>query len=172
MPLTVVGVMAPKVRVIAGVEVAVATVPETPLAVVTDTEVTEPVAAEVQVGARVVPAEVKTCPAVPFASIAVVPAADWYGIEPPSPPARLVAVVAVAALPVMEPVIGLVTVKLTNVPTEVKEEAVTPELSVVPVRVKAAAVTVMSAVPLKETPLIFRAVCKAVAVPAFPVTVV
>jgi hypothetical protein len=172
MPLTVVGVMAPKVRVIAGVEVAVATVPETPLAVTTETEVTEPVAAEVQVGARVVPAEVRTCPAVPFASIAVVPAADWYGIEPPSPPAMLVAVVAVAALPVILPVIGLVTVRLVSVPTEVRDEASTLAAKVPPVNVPAAAVTVISAVPLKETPLIFRAVCKAVAVPALPVIVV
>lgn len=41
-PLVEVGVMAPKVRVIAGVVVAVATVPDTPLAVVTDTVVTVP----------------------------------------------------------------------------------------------------------------------------------
>jgi hypothetical protein len=41
-PLTVVGVTLPRVRLIAGVVVAVATVPETPLAVVTETEVTEP----------------------------------------------------------------------------------------------------------------------------------
>jgi hypothetical protein len=41
-PLTDVGVIAPSVRVIAGVLVAVATVPLTPLAVVTDTEVTDP----------------------------------------------------------------------------------------------------------------------------------
>ena len=43
MPLTVVGVIAPSVRLIAGVVVAVATVPETPFAVVTDTLVTVPV---------------------------------------------------------------------------------------------------------------------------------
>lgn len=36
------GVIAPRERVIAGVEVAVATEPETPLAVVTETEVTVP----------------------------------------------------------------------------------------------------------------------------------
>ena len=40
--LTVVGVIAPKVKDIAGVVVAVATVPETPLAVVTEAEVTVP----------------------------------------------------------------------------------------------------------------------------------
>lgn len=49
----------------------------------------------VHVGASVVPAEVSTCPAVQFASMAVVPAADWYGMLPPDHPARLVAVVAV-----------------------------------------------------------------------------
>lgn len=41
-PLTLVGVIAPRVSVIAGVVVAVATEPETPLAVVTDTDVTVP----------------------------------------------------------------------------------------------------------------------------------
>lgn len=41
-PLTVVGVMAPRIKVMAGVVVAVATVPETPLAVATETEVTVP----------------------------------------------------------------------------------------------------------------------------------
>ncbi len=39
---TLVGVIAPSVRVIAGVVVGVATVPLTPLAVVTETDVTEP----------------------------------------------------------------------------------------------------------------------------------
>ena len=42
LPLTVVGVIAPRVKVIAGVVVAVATDPETPLAVVTETLVTLP----------------------------------------------------------------------------------------------------------------------------------
>ena len=42
LPFTVVGVMAPRVSEIAGVVVAVATDPDTPLAVVTDTEVTVP----------------------------------------------------------------------------------------------------------------------------------
>jgi hypothetical protein len=51
-----------------------------------------------------------------------------------------------------------VTVKLASVPTEVKDEAVTPDANVVPVNVPAAAVTVMSAVPLKDTPLMLRAV--------------
>lgn len=39
-----------------------------------------------------------------------------------------------------------------------------------PVSVPAAAVTVMLAVPSKDTPLIVLAVCRAVAVPALPVT--
>jgi hypothetical protein len=42
-PLTDVGVIAPKVKVMAGVEVAVATLPEIPLAVTTEAEVTVPV---------------------------------------------------------------------------------------------------------------------------------
>jgi hypothetical protein len=45
-PFTVVGVIAPRVREMAGVVVAVATVPETPFAVVTDTLVTVPVPLE------------------------------------------------------------------------------------------------------------------------------
>lgn len=42
LPFTDVGVIAPSVRLIAGVDVAVATVPETPFAVVTETLVTVP----------------------------------------------------------------------------------------------------------------------------------
>ena len=92
--------------------------------------------------------------------------------------ARAVAsTVAVAALPVVEPeepvtepVMGFVTVRLTSVPTEVKEEAVTPEFKVAPVKVPAADVIVILPVPSKEVPLIVRAVCRAVAVPAFPET--
>jgi hypothetical protein len=42
-PLIEVGVIAPRVKVMAGVVVAVATVPDTPLAVTTETEVTVPV---------------------------------------------------------------------------------------------------------------------------------
>jgi hypothetical protein len=43
MELTVVGMIAPKVSVIAGVVVGLATVPEIPLAVTTETPVTDPV---------------------------------------------------------------------------------------------------------------------------------
>jgi len=42
-PLTLVGVIAPRERLIEGVEVGLATVPETPLAEATETEVTVPV---------------------------------------------------------------------------------------------------------------------------------
>ncbi|KKS68977.1 MAG: hypothetical protein UV39_C0025G0006 [Candidatus Azambacteria bacterium GW2011_GWA2_42_62] len=49
------------------------------------------------------------------------------------------------------------------------EEDTTVALRAVPVRVPAAAVTVMSAEPLKLTPLMFLAVCKVVAVEALPV---
>ena len=52
----------------------------------------------------------------------------------------------------------------------VSDEAVTPDASVAPVSVPAAAVTVILAVPSKDTPLIVLAVCRAVAVPALPVT--
>ena len=50
-----------------------------------------------------------------------------------------VASVAVAALPVILPAIGLVTVKLANVPTLVKLEPVTVAFNEVPVNVPAAA---------------------------------
>ena len=76
-PLTEVGVIAPNPMVRAGVVVAVAQVAVTPLlAAAVETEVTVPVVGVVQVGAKVVPAEVKTCPAVPLAKSAVVSAAD------------------------------------------------------------------------------------------------
>jgi hypothetical protein len=60
-------------------------------------------------------------------------------------------------------------VRLVRVPTLVSDEAVTPEFRVLPLRVPAAAVTVISAEPLKETPLMLRAVCRVVAVEALPV---
>jgi len=76
-PLTVEGVMAPRPIVNRGAVVVAVQVAVTPLlAAVVSTEVTVPVAAVVQVGARVVPAEVRTCPAEPFANIAVTPADD------------------------------------------------------------------------------------------------
>lgn len=58
MPLTDVGVIAPKVSEMAGVVVAVATVPLTPLAEVTDTVETPPAVA----GAHAVPFHCKTWP--------------------------------------------------------------------------------------------------------------
>ena len=85
--------------------------------------------------------------------------------------------VAVAALPVVlpllpvtDPVMGAVTVNAANVPTLVSEDASTLLANVAPVRVPAAAVTVIAAVPSKFTPLMARAVWRAVAVLALPVT--
>ena len=60
-------------------------------------------------------------------------------------------------------------VPLVIVPTLVKLEPVTVEFKVVPVKVPASAVTVISAVPLNDTPLIFLAVASLDAVVAFPV---
>jgi len=90
-------------------------------------------------------------------------------------PAKSLAVVHLAALPALPvtlPVIGLVTVKLPSVPTDVNEEATTLLAKVVPVNVPASAAAdmVISAVPSKLTPLIVLAVCNAVAVAALPVT--
>ncbi|WP_214293731.1 hypothetical protein, partial [Escherichia coli] len=48
-----------------------------------------------------------------------------------------------------------------NVPTDVKEDAVTPLFSVAPVNVPAAAVTVTFVVPSNEVPFIVLAVCSA-----------
>ena len=62
------------------------------------------------------------------------------------------------------------TASEVNVPTEVSDDAVTPEAKVPPVSVPAAAVTVIFAVPSNDVPLIVLAFCRAVAVPAFPVT--
>ncbi len=59
-----------------------------------------------------------------------------------------------------------------RVPTDVNEDDTTGEFKDVPVNVVASAVTVILAVPLKDVPFIFLAVCSAVAVPAFPVIVV
>lgn len=87
-------------------------------------------------------------------------------------PVKLALVVTVAAFPVTLPAIGAVTVRVARVPTEVREDAVTPDDRVDPVSVPAAAVTVIAAVPSKATPLMFRAVASFVAVPALPDTVV
>jgi len=78
--------------------------------------------------------------------------------------------VAVAAFPLMLPVIVPDTVRDERVPTLVRDDARTFAANVAPVSVPAAAVTVMFPLPSNETPLIVRAVCKTVALPAFPVT--
>ena len=81
-------------------------------------------------------------------------------------------VVTVAALPVILPAIGLVTVKFAKVPTEVNDDPRIVDFNDAPVKVVASAVTVISAVPSKATPLILLEVANCVAVPALPVTVV
>jgi hypothetical protein len=83
----------------------------------------------------------------------------------------VVALVAVAALPVILPIIGFVTVKFAKVPTLVKLEPVTVEFNVVPVKVPAAAGTLISLLPSKGIPFIFFGVANFEAVPAFPVIV-
>jgi hypothetical protein len=60
------------------------------------------------------------------------------------------------------------TVILVKVPTVVRLELVTVAFNVFPVSVPAAAATVMSALPLNATPLIFLGVAKVVAVAALP----
>lgn len=62
--------------------------------------------------------------------------------------------VAVPAFPVIEPVIGLVTVRFPKVPTLVRLLVITEALKVLPVNVPAAAVTVIGADPSKLTPFI------------------
>jgi hypothetical protein len=82
--------------------------------------------------------------------------------------------VAVPALPVTLPAIGLVTVKLVKVPTLVKLDPVTVDFKVVPVKVPASAVEVIviSPLPSNATPLMVLAVANLVAVAALPVIVV
>ena len=86
----------------------------------------------------------------------------------------VVALVAVAALPVMLPEIGAVTVRFVRVPTEVKDEESTLAARVAPVKVPASAmaeaVMLMLEVPSKATPLIVLGIARAVAVAALPVT--
>ena len=86
--------------------------------------------------------------------------------------AAVVAVVEVAALPVILPTIGLVTVKFAKVPTLVKLDPVTVEFKEVPVNVPASTITVISPLPSKSILFIFLAVANLVAVPALPVTFV
>lgn len=86
-------------------------------------------------------------------------------------PVKLALVVTVAAFPDTDPVMVFVTVRFKRVPTEVREEAKTVAFSVAPVKVPAAAVTTMLPVPSKDTVFMVLAVCKAVAVDAFPVSV-
>jgi hypothetical protein len=78
----------------------------------------------------------------------------------------VIAEVAVAALPVILPAMGLVTVKFAKIPTLVKLEPVTVDFNVVPVNVPVAAGTVISTLPSNATPLIFFADANLVAVPA------
>ena len=83
-------------------------------------------------------------------------------------PVKFALVVTVAALPVILPSIGLVTVKFANVPKLVKLEPVTVAFNVVPVNVPASdeAVMLISPLPSNATPFIFLAVANLVAVPA------
>ena len=87
-------------------------------------------------------------------------------------PVKLALVVTVAAFPVIDPAIALVTVKLVKVPTLVKLEPTIVDFKEVPVSVVASAVTVISALPSNATPLIFLVAANLVAVPALPVMVV
>jgi len=79
--LTVVGVIAPRARVIAGVVVLVATVPETPFAAVTDTLVT-------------VPLPPPTADKTPLLSVILVPAVTIAGTPLEFKPKRELAVLA------------------------------------------------------------------------------
>ena len=85
----------------------------------------------------------------------------------------VLALVAVAALPVILPTIGFVTVRFANVPTLVKLEPVTVDFKVFPVKVPASAVAVIviSPLPSNATPFIFLAVANLVAVDAVPADV-
>jgi hypothetical protein len=77
-----------------------------------------------------------------------------------------VAVDAEAALPLIFPLMVLVTVKLANVPTDVKLELMTDDFKVVPVSDPASLVIIISLVPSNAVPLIFLALVNLVAVDA------
>lgn len=136
---------------------------------VTDTAVTRPLAFTVNAGT---PAFVPNEPTVLFTVARVIgidafavpsKAADVPVASPVAENVRPVArAVAVDEFPetvaLIEPaVIEPVTTSEPSVPTDVSDDVTTFEASVVPVRVPAAAATVMSAVPLNDTPLMFRA---------------
>jgi hypothetical protein len=83
-------------------------------------------------------------------------------------PVKLALVVTDAALPVILPLIALVTVKFAKVPILVKLEPVIVDFKVVPVKVPASAeaVIVISPLPSNATPFIFLDVDNFVAVEA------
>ena len=70
--------------------------------------------------------------------------------------------------PLATAIVVALQVPVVMVPTLVKLEPVTVDFKVVPVKVPASAVTVISALPLKATPLIFLEVANVVAVVALP----
>jgi hypothetical protein len=86
-------------------------------------------------------------------------------------PVKFAFVVTVPAFPVTLATIGLVTVRLPNVPTEVNDELTIAGFNVVPVKAAAlaAVLIVISDEPSKATPFIFFGAASFVAVPAFPV---
>jgi hypothetical protein len=119
------------------------------------------------VGLRVVPVKV------PASDVAVMLILDVPSKATPLIVLGVARAVAVAALPVILPEIGAVTVRLPSVPTEGKRRRkLTTWLQVVPVKVPASDVAVMLIleVPSKATPLIVLGVARAVAVAALPVT--
>lgn len=147
------------VAVVALVAVVAAVARSTVMLFGTWASVTEPVKPE-SAGSRAastVPAEKN--------AVAESPACAVPTVSPVAVPVRLVATPADGV-----PISGVTSVG--DAPKLVSDEAVTPAANVVPLSVPAAAVTVIAAVPSKLTPFIARAVCRAVAVPALPVTLV
>jgi hypothetical protein len=144
-PLPVSSVTAAKMFALDGVASAVATPvprPETP----------------VEIGRLVALARL-ACVGVP--RVGVVSVGEVANTKLPDPVAPVLVTPSIVGCPVMlgDAIVG-------ELPKLVRLLAVTPLASVAPVNVPAAAGTVMLAVPSKLTPLIVRAVCKAVAVPA------
>jgi hypothetical protein len=104
---------------------------------------------------------------VSFVAVAELPVMPpLMGVETVSPDkvprdvmADCVGLVTVAAVPVTLPDIKLVTVKLERVPRLVSDELTTLGAKVVEVKVEALAGTVISTVPVNNTPFMFRPVC-------------
>lgn len=147
-PFTVVGVIAPKVRVMAGVVVAVATLPDIPFAVTIETVVTVPV--EAADSSNPVPPALTLMtfkalePYERAAKESSWASQAWMSVPIVNPRLVRASKAKVAPVPPLETAtVDPFQVPEVIVPTEVKEEAMTLLAKVVPVKVPAGATTAL-----------------------------